>query len=184
MVEINFGGLSFGCEPKIKSVQNGSITITGTSNTTNINSVDTNNSVLIYLGFNTPSSDGLTGFDDIMCRVELTNSTTVTGIRTHNHDSVVMNFCVLEFYPKILKSNQAGTIVITGTSATANINSVNIDKSALLYLGHTTTFDHTDTRHSQYAFTNIILTNSTTVTATKTASGYSSTVGYQVIEFY
>jgi len=182
-MKIGFGGLNFGKKILIKSIQYGSITMNGTSTTANINSVDTSNSILLYLN---RKSDSViyTNVNNLMCRVELTNSTTVTGIRNSSSRTPIINFCVLEFHSGVLKSNQFGTITITGTSNTDTINSVNTTKSTCFFLGFTTILAWDDLMVADSVYATLELTNSTTVTGARASSTDSSTVGYQVVEFY
>ena len=80
-----------------------------------------------------------------------------------------------------IKSIQRGTISISNAlSATATITSVNTNKSMVSFLGFTETSTLTDNRGAAY----IVLTNATTVTANRLTSSNTTTVSYEVIEFY
>lgn len=185
MVQISFGGLTFGKLPVVKSVQHGSITLnaTETSDTAAITSVDTTNSMILYLS---AMRDGIpdTNWDDIMSKVELTNATTVTASRIGPALLSYVKFCVVEFYPGLVKSNQSGTIAITGTSNTATITAVDTAKSICVYLGNTSTTASSAIQYINSALVRVTLTNTTTVTGTRDGSDDAATVGYQVVEFY
>jgi len=80
-----------------------------------------------------------------------------------------------------IKSVQRGTITVpsNSSSATATITAVDTSKSMMNYLGFAgggvSTYD---------LWPRIALTNSTTVTASRTGASFSSSVSYEVIEFY
>jgi hypothetical protein len=170
----------------IKSMQAGTVSITGTNKTgtATISSVTMANAALIFLGWTGPITTGVSMAYD-MPYITLTNSTTVTATRCTGytgHDLTVA-FMVVEFTS--LKSCQYGTIsVATGsTSGTAAITSVNTAKAVLLYLG--TNGSTNITMVEAYHCVQLSLTNSTTVTATRYsgASGGALTVGFCVAEF-
>lgn len=83
-----------------------------------------------------------------------------------------------------VKSVQRGIITIAGgkASATATINAVNMSKSEISYAGLLTGSDYGGTSTA----THLVLTNATTVTATRGTSGYTTKVEipYQVVEYY
>ena len=85
---------------------------------------------------------------------------------------------------KSIKSVQRGVITIASqkASATATINAVNMSKSKLVFTGLMTT----SSEGGQSTETNLVLTNATTVTATRGTSSYKTTVEipYQVVEYY
>ena len=77
-----------------------------------------------------------------------------------------------------VKSVQAGTItIISASSNTATISSVNTSKSVVLYGG-------TSMSGSADYLVRVELTNATTVTATRGTTLNNSTVAYTVLEFY
>lgn len=90
----------------------------------------------------------------------------------------------LSSFGSSIKSIQAGTIDITSTSAsaTATITAVVTAKSFVVFGGAvctvgTPTFENTNAH--------VVLTNTTTVTATRRAPTASTTqVSYSVVEFY
>jgi|TARA_R110001583_G_scaffold45552_4_gene143435 hypothetical protein len=75
-------------------------------------------------------------------------------------------------------SIQRGTISLTGTSATSTITAVDVDKSILSWLGVRCTHDG-----SAKAMVNIVLTNSTTITATRDDGTNTSIVSWQIVEW-
>lgn len=94
--------------------------------------------------------------------LELTGGTTTTGA------SAVIN------------SVQRGTIAITGTntSNTATVTAVDTTKAALHVVGQT------NTQGSDGSNAYLVLTNSTTITATRASSGSgTSTISWELIEY-
>lgn len=81
-----------------------------------------------------------------------------------------------------IKSIQRGTVVIAlnTTSATATISAVTTSKAMVNILGYTGGFQTTDDPGVYLG--RIALTNSTTVTAIREASGVALTISYEVIE--
>lgn len=163
--------------PLIKSVQRGTILITGaTSNTATITSVDTANAELVFLGCDYSNSS--TNPAITMARVELTNATTVTAYvnTSPGAQEVRVSYEVIEYFPGVLKSAQRGTI--TGAS-TATITSVDTAKSKLSFLGWTTSNTTSDMVNNP----KMVLTNATTVTQ---SGGVVTNItgGWQVLEFY
>lgn len=73
-----------------------------------------------------------------------------------------------------------GTIVVAGaTSATATISVANIAKCELRYLGNTGESDTND-----QDMVRIVLTNTTTITATKQVATGTTTTSWELTEFY
>ena len=81
-----------------------------------------------------------------------------------------------------IKSIQRGTIPITGVSTTATISAVDTSKSELRYLG--STYDGGGSPTINQSYVNLVLTNSTTLTATKTAVAGAGTVSWELTERY
>ena len=81
---------------------------------------------------------------------------------------------------RAIKSIQRGTISMTSvTTATATVSSVNTAKSLLTFLGFNTAQLTNDYNPS------IVLTNSTTITATRVNNGASNTtVSWELVERY
>ena len=84
----------------IKSIQRGTITISGSSatGTATITAVDTSKTELRYLGHSDTSSTAPAG-RDVWCRIDLTNTTTVTATRANTGASqIIVSFEVTEYY--------------------------------------------------------------------------------------
>lgn len=79
-----------------------------------------------------------------------------------------------------IKSTQRGTIALTAVASnTATITAVDTSKSVLRYLGQTSIGSiaaETDVK--------IVLTNSTTITATRDSASNSATVSWELTEYY
>lgn len=168
----------------VKSIQPFTVTIasSGTSNTATITAVDTTRSVIFYNQFTTSSTSSTVRL--YAPRVELTNATTVTANRdTAEASTVTVRGTVIEFQPWAVTSVQHGTATIaaSASSGTATINSVDTSRSVVLRLGQTSS---TTTTSPQVSFCALDLTNSTTVTATRSATSTAVvTAGYCVVEF-
>lgn len=169
----------------IRSIQRGTITVTGAqaSNTATITAVNTNNSRLRLLWM-TSNGTGGTAFTHA-ARLTLTNTTTVTANRNSASGvDVVVGFEVTEYWPRVLRSVQRGsiTIAIAATSNTATITAVNTGKTELNWLGQ-----QTDEANDADGYAKLILTNATTVTANRTGGGGVAgtvTASYEVVEWF
>lgn len=164
----------------IRSVQRGTITITGAATgTATITAVDAANSRIRFLG-QTASLNVVDG-TKYFARVTLTNATTVTATANASPgaNSCTVGYEVTEYYPGVLRSVQRGTISCTGGSATATIAAVNLQKSELSLLG----FSDADTSNNNGVVPTLTLTNATTVTASNVVAAQ-ATAGYEVAEFY
>lgn len=167
----------------ITSIQQVAVTIGSgaTSATATISSVDTTKTALFYGGFDTASTG--TNPALTLCRIELTNATTVTAFRNTTDTTAIISWVtVVQFSALAVNSVQYGTIAMGTTDATltATITSVNTASAAVMYLGNIcakTTSGSGETRPS------VTLTNATTVTATRGVTGTTLTVGFVVIEF-
>lgn len=96
--------------------------------------------------------------------------------------SSVAEASTLSQFTTAIKSIQRGTIEITageGASDTATITAVVTAKTLLNYLGSSC-----DNDSHVNADCKIVLTNSTTVTASRSGNAGAVTVSYEVIEFY
>lgn len=190
MVVINFGGMSFGKMPIIKSCQHMSTTISdaSTSQNTTIASVDTNNTILIYLGTTNTSRDATLNWSDLSCRLALTNSTTVTATRIGNTAPLDISYCVLEFYGGVIKSRQTGTISISDAVVYTNevLTSIDTNKAMCLYEGHTNTDTTSDITYMGDVSPYLKIMTATLLRGVRGAQGQGATVivGYQVVEFY
>lgn len=159
---------------RIKSIQTGTITISSvTSATATVTAVDLTKAILLYNG----GLSDYTDIDDAACRLTLTNATTVTANRIGNSGSATVAFILIEL--EGLKSIQSGTIgIASGVSNTATVTAVNVNKAILIYNGFSTGFNS-----MKYA-PHIVLTDATTITATRNESSIEHTyVGYMLVEF-
>ena len=166
----------------IKSVQAGTIVISGAASATaTITAVVPANAIVLYLGAS-HTSGAETGGHRTMVRVALTNATTVTGTVGAASSNTVLSYVVVEFWPGVIKSIQAGTISLATTtvSATATITAVTTAKSALFPVGWSNNLDP----FLAESICRVALTNATTVTATKVGITGTDVAGYQVVEFF
>lgn len=166
---------------RIKSIQRGTITITGaTSNTALITAVNTANSILRLLGIT--SSTALND-NQAYARLVLTDSTTITAFvnTSPGASSVVASFEIVEYWPGAIKSIQRNTIALAGAnSATAAITPVDITKTEL----HTLGFTSSNASANSTVLTRFTLTDATTVTATSPGTAANQTGGFQAVEWY
>lgn len=81
--------------------------------------------------------------------------------------------------PSGVKSRQRNSITIAGASVTgtATISAVDTTKSELRFLGCSVSVDAT-------GLATLALTNSTTVTATRQATGQNTVVAFEVVEWW
>ena len=174
----------------ISSIQEVEITISSSSatGTATITSVDTSRSVVFFSYGNMGGARQTSvsaGVDGVYTRVALTNATTVTATRGASPAFSKTIICtVVEYTDAAVDSVQQGTISMTDTTAsgTDTISSVTTSRSIVIYNGDSITVDVGEGR----AMTDVSLTNSTTVTATRgttSSTSHSVTTGYVVIEF-
>lgn len=179
----------FGSGVGIKSIQRGTIVLSGAgadgvveTNTATITSVDMNNAFVRFLG----SSGANTSYGNF-CRVELTNATTVTASH-FNHLSTTVSYEVIEFYPGVIKSIQRGTIAIANGGVltnTATITSVTTTQACIEDSGIEPTTDAGATTYQEEYVYTLVLTNATTVTATRgLGTAAAVKIGFTVVEFY
>ena len=178
--------LDEGRKLRFKSIQAGTVTISGenSTGTATISSVDVNNSILIYGGVLVGSE----AHYEAGSRITLTNATTITATRKRFSGSynTITSYTVIEFYPGTIKSIQRGYVFIDGnggaeTSATDTITAVDVNKAFVMSLGWYGDSTDDDTETS----THLVLTNSTTVTATVAVATTDDCYHqYQVVEFY
>ena len=179
------GGLvsMWGVSSLIKSVQRGTITLTGAATgTATITSVATENAVLMYLG-NTCDVAASTDSQLAWCRVSLTNATTITATRQNVTGNCVVAFEIIEYLPGVIKSIQIGTVSIANLTAsnTAAITGVNTEKSVLMYLGAQV---QNTTGNTIDSWNRLTLTNATTITATRIGTASINQIGYQIVECF
>jgi len=105
----------------------------------------------------------------------------VLGTSADDHDDdTLMGYCKTS-----IKSIQRGVIVMAADAeVTASIASVDITKSSINFLGFSGVYDNY--QHVSTIFPKLVLTDSTTVTATRHAqyTGDSVSVSFEVIEYY
>lgn len=167
----------------IKSIQRGTITVTGSaSGTATITAVNMNSSRLRLLWNTTTSGANITG----AFMIELTNATTVTATcRTDNGQTSVVGFEVTEYMPGVIRSVQRSTITIAAlaTSNTATITAVNTAKSELEWLGQ-----HSDeATQNADGYSRLELTNATTVTASRQGGGGAAgttVTSFEVVQWF
>lgn len=164
----------------IKSVQKLAKTdaTTNASYTDTITSVTTGNSLIFYGGVRSTMTGA--NYPSMFHTLQLTNGTTVTYTRSGAlGTSRTVCGTVVEFQSGILNSSvQRNTLAIAaGTSNTATITSVNTSKSFANFCGWLS-----GGATPAVTFTDVALTNATTVTTNLNSSG-SSTLSYEVAEF-
>lgn len=161
---------------RIKSIQTGAITISGTNltATATVTEVDTTKAVLISNGCRMASDNGSTS-----AHIVLTNKTTITATRASygSSSNTIVSYTLVEF--EGVKSIQAGTIAMASPNAfaTATVTEVNTDKSLLFNNGFTA---------SNSDFTvmpTMTLTDAVTITASKGFTNFTTTVAYMLVEF-
>lgn len=163
----------------VSSVQQGTITMTGTaSNTATITSVTTTSSVVFFLGAD-DSRTTVGQYAGADPWVVLTNATTVTANRGNSTGNATVGYVVVSFNPSALQSNvQVFATTETGTTTTQTITSVTANNTMLVWQG-------VENQSGLPGFTQvpwITLTNGTTVTLTQQTSG-NYTCFYTVVEF-
>lgn len=157
-----------------------------TSGTATITSIDPNNSIVFYGGMQTAEGANVSPKVALATCV-LTNSTTITATRNASTGDVASAaFIVVEFMPGIIKSLQRGTIVIATSAAsnTATITTVATGKTLLIMCGSNSSADNSSFAGDYVAKT--VLTNATTITATRGTSpaSYTVVVAYQAVELF
>lgn len=172
---------SGGATSYVNSVQQVSITVASstTSNTATISAVGAN-AFIVFEG-QTSTLSGTTSYNEILIRVTLTNTTTVTATRNNGSgDSPIIKCTVVNPASSLVSGVQFGTVTVAnaGTPVTATITSVTTSLSAVFFLGQSSI-----TTSIAPSYADIVLTNSTTVTATVGANGSGVTVSFVVVSF-
>lgn len=167
----------------IKSVQYLTITIgpSSNSNTGTISSVDTSRTAILFCGMN--GDDSATNYDQDQAEITLTNSTTVTISRNQAGAATLnVRVGVIEFQPSAVSSVQRGQISLVAgvTTNTATITSVDTNRSACFFGGIKT--DNANGNLATNCAT-VVLTNGTTVTATRNTGTGGMFANYTVVEF-
>lgn len=174
----------------VRSIQTGTITITGTSASATITAVNTAHSVLINLGSNAPGSDTSFGHDTYGVGMTLASATSVSaGCGAASANDPTCRFAVIEFWPntpitaaRLIRSIQYGSINSSSTSANATVTSVNTAKSILLHLG--TISNATPSEGADTYMTALTLSNATTVNVSKSQSIATCTTYFCLVEFW
>jgi len=160
----------WGASSLIKSIQRGTISFAGaTSGTATIAAVVPENTIVRHLWSSQTSNN--TNLCVWFGRSELTNSTTVTASAYANDGTYVGSYEVIEYYPGVIKSKQTGTITLTAASEstdTATITTVDTAKAQLEVTGE---FAGNTSPPTSSDMMRAMLTNSTTVTATRGTTG-------------
>ena len=175
----------WGASSLLISVQRGTITMGDTSSSASatITAVNTARAFVQTTGF-TASPTPIATQAERFANVVLTNSTTVTASRAANGGAggaaITLLFEVLEYQPGVIRSLQTASIaLVSSTSGTATITSVNTAKSFIADGGYTTTAS------GGSAFDTVprwALTSATQVTATRVGSGADLTMYVTVVE--
>jgi len=166
----------------VNSVQPMTATLTtaNASDTQTISSVNTGNALVLYNGVLTST----TSYDVFFYNLQLTNSTTVTLSRGGTATSSrTIYYTVLEFVSGVVNGIQRGTVTMTNvTSNDATISSVNTSQSVCNWTGFSSSLV---SNNPAEAFSAAYLNSSTDVHVVvhATASGVTSVVGYEVIQF-
>lgn len=172
----------WGASSLIKSIQRGTTTTSGaTTGTVTVNQVDMNNSMLLYGG--NAGTDTNVNLPEGKQRIDLTNSTTVTGSRNSTSGSATYcPFDLIEFRPGVIKSIQRGSVAITSTNTDVTITAVDMSKSVCLFHGQSVNgvFVWTAAQGELQA----ALTSATNVRFTIYNAGTSATGSWEVVEFF
>ena len=167
----------------IQSIQSGTITIAGTTDTATITAVDVTRSTLHYNGGQVDDTTSDTGI--YLGRLTFTNATTITGTRTDSTGTMTQFFQVIQYWPGVIRSVQRGTITLTTAQSnnTATITAVqDTARSRVEMLGISTL----ETNGALGAAIDIRMTNATTVQVIRGVVGSvgDTVVGFQVTEFW
>jgi hypothetical protein len=167
--------------PLIASVQRGTITLSGADEATaTITAVDPNRSVIMNLGNDSVAANSGQRPERAFTTVALTNATTVTAERGATSGTIILSYVVIQYDPGTI-AVQRGEITVSGaTTNTATINSVDIAQSYVVPGGirgnsSSALWDRTQCY--------LVLTNLTTVTATKNTATDEAIAVYQVVSW-
>lgn len=170
----------------IRSIQQGSISLASgvTSNTATLSpAVMPANSVILFTGLT--SDQNAISPRERWTRVTLTNSTTVTASRVNaTSAAVTVGWVVIEFYPGVIRQVQRSTITMNAaTSGTYTISPAlqSTAKGWPIYLGHDSdqTSEDDDSENVK-----LVLTNTTTLTASRIGANGVVVTDVEVVEFY
>jgi hypothetical protein len=182
----------------VESIQRGTISVGATEAQANasITAVDTTRSILLPGG--KVAALGVSALVYNMPRLSLATSSIVrANMNTVTGTNSRQPYQVVQFYPGVIKNVIRNTFTIpqNQASGTANLSpTVDPDKTVVTYLGHTDTNDNAFSSLGDPRFTwvELVLTNSSTLTGSRAASytsfsasyTYTTTVSYEVVEFY
>jgi|TARA_R110000824_G_scaffold32908_5_gene106111 hypothetical protein len=165
----------------VESIQRGTITLAGVDDATaTITAVDPNRSVVMNLGNDSVAANSGQRPERAFTNVTLTDATTVTAAREATSGTVVLSYVVIQYEVGTI-SVQRGELIVNGaTSNTATINSVDVARSYIVpggIRGNTSSalWDRTQLY--------LVLTNLTTVTATKNTATDEAKAVYQVVSW-
>jgi hypothetical protein len=160
----------------VTSVQRGTVTLDDATDTATITAVDTARSVVHFLGTLSNSTAGQRP-ERAFTHVVLTNATTVTVTRGDNSGQVIVSYAVVEYAPGTI-AVQRGAIALSGTGATATIAAVITARSYLMYGG---VYGDTTSALWERTQVHMVLTNATTITATRGDSTDNAWIAWQCI---
>lgn len=165
----------------IKSIQPFSITLGSGDDTAtaSISSVDTTKTVLFLNGYDTEQS--MVSAEELLASITLTDDTTVTAIRSSTStDANVILGVAVEFI-SAFADVQYGSITIsaTDTSNTGTISTIDVDRSVVIYLGHTVNAAASSLGTS---FPGLVITDPTTITATRAGTLNDTTISFCVLQ--
>lgn len=168
----------------VKSIQRGTILVSAaTSATATIVAVNPNNTILNFLGASSTTITANT--ERAAARIDLTDSVTVTATKVSGTDAITVSFEVVEYCPGIIKTPQRGTITLASVASnTGAIVGVNLSKTNLVSLGLTMDAIAAATTQPDCMQAKTVLTNSTTITASRNNTVGTLVIGYQIVEYY
>lgn len=171
------GGATVNCQvidptsSLVSSVQFGSITLTTGTGSATISSVTTSLSAVFFLGSTESTNTGNGAYSP----VTLASATSVTATRSGSGSTGTVNFVVVSFNPLAINNIQQFSISASSTSFTQTITSVVMGNTIIAWGGNNIATNADSIKR-------LILTNSTTVTATSGVS-QTSISRFAVIEF-
>lgn len=159
----------------VKSTQRGSTTLSGaTSIDVTITAIDPTKSILIF----TAGEAGGTTLPNVMVEGILVNATTIRFRKGTATGYTTIKWQVIEF--NNVKSLQRGEITIAGSTATAAITAVDLNKSVLFHGGMLSTWATTTVADTQFSIRLVTNIRVDVETGNGNAAG---TAAYQVVEF-
>jgi hypothetical protein len=171
---------NWGASSLIRSVQRGTISVTGaTSATATVSAVNLDHTRLRFLGARASLNvvDGTKYF----AHIQLTNATTITATVTASPgaNTCLVSWELTEYAPGVIKSIQRGTTTAAGGAATATITRVDPAKSELTING----FLDADTSNNNGVFCTGVITDGVTLTFTNTVA-VNITPAWEVVEYF